>query len=104
MIQGIKDKKLSFPYISHIIKDQFNENNNFLESKNEALSPLDDNLDELDLIDELQRLNIAEKMYRINSNVFFVSSRTTTNSEIDLDLSYEQDIYNYIKDFNIYHP
>lgn len=98
MIQEIKSKK-KFPYISHIIKDQFNENNNFLESKNKSLSPLDDNLDESDIIDELQRLNIVEKMYHINSNVIFVSSRTITDS----DRAEEQDIFNYISSFNIYH-
>ena len=98
MIQEIKSKK-KFPYISHIIKDQFNENNNFLESKNKSLSPLDDNLDESDIIDELQRLNIVEKMYHINSNVIFVSSRTITDS----DRAEEQDIFNYISSFKIYH-
>ena len=38
-------------------------------------------------------------MYELNSNVFFVSSRTTTDS----DISNEQEIYNYITNYNDYH-
>lgn len=97
MSQEIKSQK-QFPFLYQIIKDQFNENNNFLESKDEALSPLDDDLDDLEFIDGLQKLNIAKKIYRINSNVIFVSSRTVTDS----DTSVEKDIFDFINNFNVH--
>ena len=92
MVHKLKEKKNFFPFVDQKNTNDSNEISNFLLSKDEALSPLNDNLDEIEIIEELQQLNLLEKMYELNSNVFFVSSRTTTDS----DISNEQEIYNYI--------
>lgn len=92
MVHKLKEKKNFFPFVDQKNTNDSKEISNFLLSKDEALSPLNDNLDEIEIIEELQQLNLLEKMYELNSNVFFVSSRTTTDS----DISNEQEIYNYI--------
>ena len=79
MTQKLKGKSSSYLFLP-MSQDQFFEINNFIKSKEEALSPLDDNFDDIDEKDELQNYKIFDKLYRINSNVYIFSTRTITDS------------------------
>ena len=77
----MKINNSSFPFIRHSIKDHFNENNNFLISKHKALSPLDEELNEVEIIEEFIRRNFYPKF---SSNLKVISSRCVDNSNISL--------------------
>ena len=87
MTQKLKGKSSSYLFLP-MSPDQFFEINNFIKSKEEALSPLDVNFDDIDEKDELQNYKIFDKLYRINSNVYIFSTRTITDS----NRSNDQDI------------
>ena len=73
----IKSTSSLFPFQSHKLIDEFNENNKFIDSKDQALSPLDDNLDEIERIEELQLLQFYKKEYLSNSNIIQVDQIQT---------------------------
>lgn len=81
MSRAIEESLYKFPYLSlHI--DDFNANNNFIDSKNEALCPFDDSFDEFEMFDELRSTKAQNKIYRINSNVFLISNDSFSESNI----------------------
>ena len=89
MSQGIEETICRFPYLSLHIVD-FNADNNFMDSKNEALRPLEDSLDEFDMFDELRRIETRNSIYQINSNVFLISNRSYTKSNLSNNQSVDK--------------
>lgn len=65
----IQDTKMKNPFIRQYIKDHFNENNNFLISKNKALSPLDEELNEVDIVQDFIKRNFYLKVPIVSNNV-----------------------------------
>lgn len=95
MIQKPQGKKTIFPFFQKALINEFNENNTFLEAKNEALSPLNDQQDE-ELVEDLQRtknLDIKE------STVLILSRRMI----FDLDNPENMEIYEYVNNYIIHH-
>ena len=76
MTQEMKQKNFIFPSMINELTNHFNETNSFLESKDKALSPLEENFGESDLYEELSYDTIIGKITRVNSNVFLISNRT----------------------------